>query len=116
MDILCRYADLVMLQNPIACPGCEYWKDCPAPGATRKEGTMNRDELMAQFLATRIPASESRRRAVTARRPTYTVCRNCGSMMIQDSRGGLVCADGCAGTNRGDVSSSALQRFTREDT
>lgn len=55
---------------------------------------MDREELMARFMATRIPAPKTPARSAR-RAPTYKTCRCCGDMMVQDPRGGLICVNNC---------------------
>jgi hypothetical protein len=51
---------------------------------------VNREELMSSFvMSMRSPAPQQFARS--ARKPSYSVCRKCGSMMIEDNRGGIVC-------------------------
>lgn len=52
---------------------------------------MNRQSIMQDFLASTKSAHSQKPLARSARQATYTTCRKCGSMMIQDHKGGLVC-------------------------
>ena len=53
---------------------------------------MNRKELLAKFLMSmRNPAQKPRARS--ARRLAYKICQKCGEMMLEDSRGGIICSN-----------------------
>jgi len=47
--------------------------------------------LMEQLLKEMAMRTAQKPLLATARKPTYDVCRKCGSMLIEDSRGGLKC-------------------------
>jgi hypothetical protein len=56
---------------------------------------MSRDELMHEFIRTRVLSHQPPNLARSARQATYQTCRTCGTMLIQAHKGGLECAAGC---------------------